>query len=297
MPPEAPPPDAGASRPPPGADAASTPSADAASTPSADAGPIADAGAAGPDDGGARRDKPSAPEAGVDAVTGDAGSDAAAIDAAVDGARDAVRDVVADAAVDAVIDTAVDVAVDADLDAGGADSGAVDGTSARPPGAGEVVVTEALVNPAGTDTGREWIEIASRSSAPLDLSGLHLADANAVDVAAPAGVIAPGARLVLGQSADASKNGGAPIAIAYGTRLGLNNDGEQLSLCIGACAGGLVIDHVGWDALAAAYDGHAMVFDRDSGATCPATRPFGTGGDFGTPGAADDACPAPDAGF
>jgi len=262
---------------PPETDAAPIPIADAGAI--ADAGPIGDAGASSTVDGGERREKLPAPEVGVDA--------AAAADAVADaGAIDAGGEAPAGAGVDA-----------ASVDSASVDSASVDAASVRPPEAGEVVITEALVNPAGTDTGREWIEIANRSSEPLDLSGLHIADANAVDVAAPAGIIEAGARLVLGQSADASKNGGAPIAIAYGTRLGLNNGGEEISLCIGACASGVVIDHVAWSALAAAYDGRAMVFDRDGGTTCPATRPFGTAGDFGTPGVADDPCPAPDGGF
>jgi lamin tail-like protein len=231
-----------------------------APSPPADAG-TTDAAAADVVDAGGKREKLPAPEAGVDAAAVDAGApDATAADAV------------------------------------GGDAG-VDATSARPPAAGEVVVTEALVNPAGQDTGREWIEIANRSNDALDLSNLHIADANAVDVAAPAGILAAGGRLVLGQSADPSKNGGAPITVAYGTRFGLNNDGEQIAICVGACATGVVVDSVGWQTLGAAYDGHAAVFDRAANRVCPATQPFGTGGDCGTPGGADDACPAPDGGI
>src|SRR5262245_26416130 len=89
----------------------------------------------------------------------------------------------------------------------GADAGAetvagdagLDARVARPPDAGEIAVVEVLVNPGGQDTGREWIEILNRATEPLDLSDLHLADA-ATDVAAPAGVVPGGGRLVLGQS-------------------------------------------------------------------------------------------------
>jgi hypothetical protein len=172
----------------------------------------------------------------------------------------------------------------------------VETVAARAPVAGEIAIVEALVNPTGTDAGREWIEIVSLANEPLDLSDLHVADA-AVDVAVPAGTVQPGARIVLGQSTDASKNGGAPVSVAYGTRIGLNNDGEDLSICVGPCAAGAVIDHVAWKTLGAAYDGHALVFDREANLVCPATQPFGTAGDFGTPAAANDACPVPDAGF
>jgi len=189
-------------------------------------------------------------------------------------------------------------------DARGAEDASADDTisgdagapSPRPPAAGEVVIVEALANPGGTDTGREWIEIANRSAEPLALADLHLADASG-DVAVPAGILVPGGRVVLGQSVDPGRNGGAPVAVAYGTRLALNNDAEEISLCLGTCADGTVIDRAGWKALGGAYDGHALVFDRDANRTCAATAPFGTAGDFGTPSAPDDGCADPDAGF
>src|SRR5262249_28080355 len=113
--------------------------------------------------------------------------------------------------------TSADAAVDADAspadaakDVPPADA-AAETASARAPAVGEVVIVAALANPSGLDAGREWIEIASRSAEPLDLSGLHVADA-AADVAVPAGVIDPGGRLVLGQSADTGKNGGVVVA-------------------------------------------------------------------------------------
>src|SRR6185295_11923258 len=60
-----------------------------------------------------------------------------------------------------------------------------DGTTDAPPAggdAGEVVIDELLVNPAGTDTNREWIELANLTALPFDLRGLHVAD-SAKDVA------------------------------------------------------------------------------------------------------------------
>jgi hypothetical protein len=102
---------------------------------------------------------------------------------------------------------------------------------------------------------------------------------------------------VLGQSVDAGTNGGAPVTVAYGTRLALNNDGEEIAICVGTCASGVVIDRLSWKALGAAYDGHALVVDHDASLLCPATNPFGTAGDFGTPGDPDHGCAAPDAGF
>jgi hypothetical protein len=213
-------------------------------------------------DAAPQRPKLPAPEAGTVTTPSDGAADMAVIDAVVD------------AGVDAVLDT----------------------SSARRPVAGDIEIVEVLVNPAGEDAGREWIEIVSRAVEPLDLSQLHVADMS-IDVAAPAGVIDPGSRIVLGQLVDTSKNGGAPVAVAYGTRLTLNNDGEEISICVGACAGGEVIARASWKTLGAAYDGHALVFDRGANRMCAAAAPFGTAGDFGTPGEPDSGCLAPDGGL
>lgn len=176
----------------------------------------------------------------------------------------------------------------------GRDSGAADrppdAPVARAPRPGEVVIDELLVNPAGDDLGREWIEIASLAAEPVNLSQLHLATAT-TDVAAPAGTLAPGALLLLGQSADPTKNGGAPVEVAYGTKLILVNADGQLSLCLGACATGVVLDGFTWGSLDEGYTGHALIVDPASKAFCPAQAPFGSGGSFGTPGAPNPACP------
>lgn len=184
-----------------------------------------------------------------------------------------------------------DAASDALGDAG-------DGAFLRAPRPGELAIVEILANPSGQDLGREWIEVLSQAAETLDVSTLHASDGT-TDAAVAAGSIAPGARIVLGQSADPTKNGGAPIAAAYGTHLILNNDDEQIAICVGPCATGVVIDRVAWGATGAAYDGHAIVVDPATKAICPARDPFGTAGDFGTPGQPNPPCasdPGTDAG-
>jgi hypothetical protein len=176
-------------------------------------------------------------------------------------------------------------------DAGGASDAAL----ARAPRAGELAIVEVLANPSGQDLGREWIELASLASEPLGLSELHVSDGT-TDAPVAAGVILPGARIVLGQSSDPAKNGGVTVTAAYGTRLILNNDDEQVSVCVGPCATGLVVDQLGWGTLGTAYDGHAIVVDPVTRSICPATEPFGTAGDFGTPGQPNPTCGATDAG-
>jgi hypothetical protein len=148
---------------------------------------------------------------------------------------------------------------------------------------------EVLANPKGNDLGREWVEVISLAAEPVSLADLHVADA-ATDEPAAAPTIAPGGRIVLGQSVDPTKNGGISSLVPYGTRLILNNEDEQLSICVGPCATGVVIDRLTWGALGTAYDGHAIVVDPTTRVMCPATEPFGTAGDFGTPGQPNAPC-------
>ncbi|HVU52853.1 MAG TPA: lamin tail domain-containing protein [Polyangia bacterium] len=166
-----------------------------------------------------------------------------------------------------------------------------DAPSARAPRAGEVVIDELLVDPAGNDLGHEWIELANVASEALDLSALRVAD-EATEIAVDAGVLAAGGLLVLGQSIDRAHNGDAPVDLAYGTKLSLNNGADRIEICAGACAGGVVLDSVAWTAAwGDAYVGHAVVVER-TGATCPATEAYGSGGNFGTPGRENQPCPA-----
>jgi hypothetical protein len=183
-----------------------------------------------------------------------------------------------------------------DTDGGAADAPQSDGPIGMVPSTGDLAIDELLINPAGTDTNREWIEVVNRSAFALDLRLLHVADA-ASDVAVDAGILAPGGLLVLGQSLDPTKNGGAPISFSFGNVISLNNAGDAISLCLGPCAEGLILDQVTWTAdLGAAYDGHAAIVGAGTGADagdplfCAADLPFGTAGSFGTPGAPNPPC-------
>jgi hypothetical protein len=168
------------------------------------------------------------------------------------------------------------------------------------PGLRDLVIVELLINPAGTDTGREWFEVVNRTAHPVSLIGLHVSDA-ANDAALDLGPngtdsLAAGAVAVFIQSSDPTKNGGIALGgttpgASFGTLVSLNNDADTISLCLGACATGTLIDRVAWDAsLGSGYDGIALVID-DSMRRCPATLPFGDAGSFGTPGAANASCP------
>jgi lamin tail-like protein len=195
------------------------------------------------------------------------------------GATPARADGGADTTRDAMSDGAADAKPDAPSDA----------PFARTPRAGEISIDELLVDPAGDDLGHEWIEIANVAAEPLDLATLHVSDGT-TDVAVDAGVLPAGALLVLGQSTDRAHNGDAPVDRAYGTRLSLNNGGDRVAVCLGPCASGLTLDAVTWTApWGVDYVGHAVIVAP--GATCPAEEPYGTGGNFGSPGRANPPCP------
>jgi Lamin Tail Domain len=166
-----------------------------------------------------------------------------------------------------------------------------DATAARAPRAGEVLIDELLVDPAGDDLGHEWIEIANAAGVPLDLASLHVSDGT-TDAAVDAGVLGPGALLVLGQTVDRAHNGDAPVDLAYGTRLALNNGGDRVAICVGPCTSGLTLDAVAWSTpWGPDYVGHAVVLDLATGATCPAESPYGADGNYGSPGQPNPPCP------
>jgi hypothetical protein len=187
----------------------------------------------------------------------------------------------------------VDAAAPADAKGDGprADAGDLrDAPVARAPRAGEIVVDELLVDPAGNDLGHEWVEVANLTGEPLDLATLHVAD-GATDVAVDARVLPGAGFLVLGQSIDRAHNGDAPVDVAYGTKLALGNGADQLVLCLGPCASGVRLDAVAWaSAWGDAYVGHAVVIERE-GTTCPAEVAYRAGGNFGSPGRANPPCP------
>jgi hypothetical protein len=233
-----------------------------------DAAPQAPAGRDASPEGGLPVDA-ARPDLGTsDGRSPDERADVAPSDAAFGG--DAARDALADGTADAT----------------------ADGPTARVPKPGEVRIDELLVDPAGDDLGHEWLEIVNLAPVPVDLATLHVSDGT-TDSAVAAGVMAPGALLVLGQSLDRAHNGDAPVDLTYGTKLALNNGADRIAVCLGACAGGDTLDALAWTtAWGAAYVGHAVVVDPKTGSTCPAAKAYGKGGNYGSPGQANPPCPS-----
>jgi hypothetical protein len=145
------------------------------------------------------------------------------------------------------------------------------------------------------DPNGEWFEVRNVSGADVDLDGLELSDLG-TDSHTVSGslVVADGARVVLGYSADPIVNGGANVDYAFAGAITLANGADELVLSFG----GVTFDEVAWDDGATFPDptGKSMnldparedAVDNDDGANwCEATSSFG---DLGTPGAANDPC-------
>ena len=159
---------------------------------------------------------------------------------------------------------------------------------------GDLLITEVHKAPIGVGPAAgEWFEVQNALGVPVDLLGLELrgevGDAGVVDVSL---VVEPGARVVLGTTADMELNGGVSLDHAYGTDLRLGNTEGRLELAVGFVS----IFALEWDPAFPDVDGRAM--QLSAGALdpltamswCSAEGVYGIGG-YGTPGAANTVCP------
>ncbi len=98
----------------------------------------------------------------------------------------------------------------------GGDGGDGTDSDARAPQVNELLITELLINPAAVDDSLgEWVELLNLSSDTLSLEGCGLRDSGRNSYTFPEGTtIGPGARLVVGRSADRGTNGGAAVDLA-----------------------------------------------------------------------------------
>lgn len=165
------------------------------------------------------------------------------------------------------------------------------------PGVGDLVITEFLANPSGTDAAKEWFEV--QATASFDLNGLvagkvpadpkvNIIDENCL-------VASPGDRIVFARSADVLINGGLPL-VDYTFNFSLNNTMTMTttpSLFVGV--GVTVIDTITWTSSStgksAALDSAQIdaTANDDEGNWCDGKTAYGDG-DQGTPGAANPLC-------
>jgi len=162
---------------------------------------------------------------------------------------------------------------------------------------GDLVVTEILADPSGSDTGHEYIEIFNATESEIDLAGvsLYVAGAREKSLALPTATVAAGAYFVLGDARDDVVP--SYVDYAYGSKLGaLPNESGRVGL---RCRG-TIIDEI---AYAKTKSGHARELDGaaapdafrndEAGAWCDAQTPIPESEDFGTPGEPNARCAGP----
>jgi Lamin Tail Domain len=175
------------------------------------------------------------------------------------------------------------------------------------PKAGEVIISELLYDPSGTEPDNEWIELFNTTAADKLLTGLVLTDGGGRThtIGGPQVVIPAGAYVLLARSkaaASAAKVSATAILYEYGAGLA-TTDGILLA---NGSTGGLTLADGATQIAQAPYGGwftqtspggHSIELKGTTGAQagvaagwCLASKTWATGSDQGTPGAASD-CP------
>jgi len=166
------------------------------------------------------------------------------------------------------------------------------------PAAGQLVISELLADPAGTDTTREWVEITNTGATAFDLNGLTLGRASGSGTpvsAAKCISIAAGGFGLFARSNDPALNGMLPTPDATFAVSLVNTNGD-----IQVRDGMTVLDAISYTNMIAS--GLSRQLDPDSlDATmndnasaapwCPGATPYGDNQNQGTPRAANAQCP------
>lgn len=169
--------------------------------------------------------------------------------------------------------------------------------------AGDLVITELMVDPDGTDTGAEWVEVFNSLGTPLDLKGMtiYTRDTDGTGLKTHpirAGVVPARSYFVLGDV----RSGPNPAWVNYSYADGLGSFGNTRGV-VGVRCGTLTIDEMQYTRAAKSMRARMLNGNRDPSATendqegnwCDA--PVGNiyfGTNNGTPGQANPEC-APEA--
>ena len=164
---------------------------------------------------------------------------------------------------------------------------------------GALILNELMTNPQRvSDAKGEWFEVYNATFETLYLNGLEVETDSAtyvVEEEVPIGV-ASGQFFVFGLNDDPNQNGGATVNLVY-EGLSLSNESGELTLVME----GSTIDAISWDDGATMPDIHgaSMSLDMvlldaelndDAGSWCASTEEWELGGDFGSPGVANELC-------
>ena len=163
----------------------------------------------------------------------------------------------------------------------------------NPADVGDLVITEMMTNPVGANAAAKkpakWFEV--KANRAVDMNGVVMTRGSSSETIASDTCLSipSGGYFVVAFSDDSTQNGGLPAnVIGYvqskidltnsgtGTLTLSNEDGDELTSR----------EYPKWSA--AAEVGHAIVFEGTT--HCAATTAYGTAGNYGTPGAANDSC-------
>jgi cysteine-rich repeat protein len=172
---------------------------------------------------------------------------------------------------------------------------------AKLPQPGGLVITEIMVDPAGTDDNMEWFEVYNPGPAPVQMTGLVIKDNVGQEFVGQQGLVLESGKYFLFGSGPAPGGLKPDYVYSYGTsKIQLANAGDEVTIL----ANGQVVDQVvytggknGWKTAksGASYQLHSGKLDSKlndvGGNWCNSTTPFGSGGEYGTPGKANLACP------
>ncbi|MCA9602705.1 MAG: proprotein convertase P-domain-containing protein [Myxococcales bacterium] len=169
-----------------------------------------------------------------------------------------------------------------------------------PAEAGELVITEVMPNPEGVaDNVGEWIELYNASGDALNLEQVSVTTGTNQSFTVLVPVVIPsGQYALLATEADPTINGGIEADYEY-KGVSLNDNAEKLTVKF---AGTLILDEASYglatstpapgrsvrlnpSTLSSMDNDDALLWCTGGGST------YGTAGDYGTPGAANAACP------
>ncbi|MDP2306045.1 MAG: MopE-related protein [Pseudomonadota bacterium] len=164
--------------------------------------------------------------------------------------------------------------------------------------AGELVITEIMKDPTGTvlDTSGEWFEVYNASTTLITMCGWTVADddGETFDMITDLEVL-PGRYATFVRSGTTSANGGIVADYVYGGSLQMGNSGDEVVLS----NDGVEIDRVAYTTSFPNLAGYSLTLDPatldatsndTAGNWCTATTSY-FAGNYGTPGAPNDACP------
>ena len=154
-----------------------------------------------------------------------------------------------------------------------------------------IIVTEWLSEPTNIVPALgEWVELHNTNTVDVAVTGCTVTNELSASVTLPAATLPPGGRFVLARNADPSTNGGVSANATFG--FALSAAGSLTFAC-----GGTVFDVVTWvnttEGATASLDPDFYNAVGNDTVTnfCLGSTPYGTGGDFGSPGAGDPQCP------